>query len=98
MRVEDIALILHRWIQHSTPAETAITHYVEVAAQQRVMALLDLRESMPCCMTTCDRMCGRGATIGGVTPSAAGIWILMPICERCAREMVTTHEPILGQS
>jgi hypothetical protein len=98
MNVEDIALILNRWPQSDAPATTAVVHYTEVAAQHRVIALISLTASMPCCITPYDRMCGRGATVGCVAPYIDGTWLFLPICDRCAREIVTTYEPIPGQT
>jgi hypothetical protein len=92
MRIEDIALILHRWPQSDAPATTAVAHYVEVAAQHRIAVLISLRESMPCCITTGDQVCGRGATVGCVTPNPEGTWLLMPVCDRCAWEIAIIEE------
>jgi len=87
MHIEDLALILHRWPASVPPADTTIAHYVEVAAQYGVPALIRLTQSMPCCISTGDHMCGRGATVGCVTPNINGTWTLMPICERCTGEI-----------
>jgi hypothetical protein len=92
MLIEDIALILHRWPQHSIPAHTAIARYHEVAAQHRIAVLISLRESMPCCITIDDRPCGRGATVACVTPHSDGTWLFLPICDRCAQEIAIIEE------
>lgn len=92
MRIEDIALILNRWPQSDAPATTAVVHYAEVAAQHRIAVLISLRESMPCCIATSDRPCGRGATVACVTPHPNGTWTMLPICQRCAREIAIIEE------
>lgn len=73
-------------------ADEPIDHYIEVAGQQRRASFLKLAQSMPCSIISGDRLCGRGATIGGVVPNPDGTWLLMPICTHCKQALAATDE------
>lgn len=76
---------MSRWIDDPRAAATPIRCYVEVAGQCRVATFIRLTQSMPCCVGTDNRCCGRGTTIGGVIPQLNGTWLLLPVCAPCLR-------------
>jgi hypothetical protein len=69
-----------------------ITHYRELARDARLGVTMALTRSLPCCLSSGGRLCGRGATVGYMVPQANGTWIVMPICETCVRAMVVSRD------
>lgn len=78
---------------HSEPSADVILRFTELVTQARSGSMLTLMVSMPCCVTTNGRCCGRGATNAIVTPQRDAVWLLHPICEACARTITTIHCP-----
>jgi hypothetical protein len=81
-------------MQSKPNGDTLIAHYSEVTCGTGIGAPIALNRSMPCCITKGRRLCGRGATMGGVTPNADGTWTLIPICETCLKEIVAIYGAI----
>jgi hypothetical protein len=78
---------------HYTDAahDEAIRRYKELACD-RPGAMMALTCSLPCCVRSDGRLCGRGATMGYVVPEASGTWILVPVCTACIQAMAIAHE------
>jgi hypothetical protein len=77
--------------QAAQESDSRIAHYIEIARSIGIGTPIALTRSMPCCINTGYRLCGRGATVGSVRPNTNGTWTLMPICEICAREIAAVY-------
>jgi hypothetical protein len=53
---------------------------------------VNLGLSLPCCVQTGGRLCGRGATVASVSVNTDGTWLLRPMCEVCVRAIAAVYE------
>jgi hypothetical protein len=84
-----------RYAIHTEPdSDALITHYSEITRDSGIGTPIALSRSLPCCITKGRHVCGRGATVGSVTPNADGTWTLIPICEICLKEIVEIYGAI----
>lgn len=74
---------MERWMHDEPRPQVPIARYLEITRDARLGVTMALTRSMPCCTSSGERLCGRGATLGYVVPEANGTWILMPVCDRC---------------
>ena len=83
--------------QESAGPMQAIVRLLEVEIHPLVSTAIPLNLSMPCCVQTNERLCGRGATSAIVLLNPARTWLLIPICAACARaiDLVSGHLPEL---
>lgn len=89
---EDIGMHMEPHIAHERldPAYV-IARLLEVEIDPMASTAIPLAVSMPCCVQTDGRICGRGAITAVAIYNPDGTWLLIPICSMCTHEIWKPH-------
>jgi hypothetical protein len=74
-----------------------LIRYPELSCFAPARVLLPLACSLPCCVSTASRRCGRGATAATFRHHRDGSVTIFPICESCARALAVLAEDVAAQ-